>query len=41
MNNFFDYNNIDGTVVRLYCPKYMNNINAVGGLFILYQMIKK
>ena len=30
---FFDYNNIDGTVVGLYCPEYMNSINAVGWHF--------
>ena len=27
--HFLIYNNIDGTVVRLYCPEYMNSINAV------------
>ena len=27
---FFNYKNIDGTVVGLYCPPYMNSLNAVG-----------
>ena len=27
---FFDYENIEGTVVGLYCPSYMEDINAVG-----------
>lgn len=27
---FFDYQNIDGTVVGLYCPPYMSSLNAVG-----------
>ena len=27
---FFDYNNIEGTVVGLYCPPYMSSLNAVG-----------
>ena len=30
---FFDYENINGTVVGLYCPEYMNDINAVGWHF--------
>ncbi len=30
---FFDYNDINGTVVGLYCPEYMNDINAVGWHF--------
>lgn len=30
---FFDYENIKGTVVGLYCPEYMNDINAVGWHF--------
>ena len=30
---FFDYNDIKGTVVGLYCPEYMNSINAVGWHF--------
>lgn len=30
---FFDHNNINGTVVGLYCPEYMNSINAVGWHF--------
>lgn len=29
----FDYENIDGTVVGLYCPAYMNDLNAVGWHF--------
>lgn len=27
---FFDYQNIDGTVVGLYCPPYMSSLNATG-----------
>lgn len=27
---FFDYENIEGTVVGLYCPPYMSDLNAVG-----------
>ena len=27
---FFDYENIDGTVVGIYCPPYMAQLNAVG-----------
>ena len=27
---FFDYENVSGTVVGLYCPAYMNMLNAVG-----------
>ena len=27
---FFDYENIDGTVVGLYCPPYMSSLNATG-----------
>lgn len=27
---FFDYKDIQGTVVGLYCPSYMNSLNAVG-----------
>ncbi len=27
---FFDYKDIQGTVVGLYCPPYMNSLNAVG-----------
>ena len=27
---FFDYTSIEGTVVGLYCPPYMNSLNAVG-----------
>lgn len=27
---FFDYENIDGTVVGLYCPPYMSSLNAAG-----------
>ncbi len=27
---FFDYKNIEGTVVGLYCPPYMSYLNAVG-----------
>ena len=27
---FFDYENIEGTVVGLYCPPYMSYLNAVG-----------
>ena len=27
---FFDYENIKGTVVGLYCPAYMSNLNAAG-----------
>lgn len=27
---FFDYENIEGTMVGLYCPPYMSNLNAVG-----------
>ena len=30
---FFDYTDIKGTVVGLYCPEYMNDINAVGWHF--------
>lgn len=30
---FFDYENIQGTVVGLYCPAYMNDLNAVGWHF--------
>ncbi|HAG69629.1 MAG TPA: acetolactate decarboxylase [Lachnospiraceae bacterium] len=30
---FFDYENIKGTVVGLYCPAYMNDLNAVGWHF--------
>ena len=30
---FFDYQDINGTVVGLYCPEYMNDINAVGWHF--------
>ena len=30
---FFDYENISGTVVGLYCPEYMNDLNAVGWHF--------
>ncbi len=30
---FFDYDNIQGTVVGLYCPAYMNDLNAVGWHF--------
>ena len=26
----FNWNNIEGTVVALYCPEYMNDLNAVG-----------
>ena len=29
----FDYQNIEGTVVGLYCPPYMSNLNAVGWHF--------
>ena len=38
---FFDYNNINGTVVGLYCPKYMNDINAVGWHFHFISEDKK
>ena len=27
---FFDYENIEGTVVGLYCPPYMSHLNATG-----------
>ena len=27
---FFDYQNIEGTMVGLYCPPYMSDLNAVG-----------
>ena len=27
---FFDYENIEGTLVGLYCPSYMASLNAVG-----------
>ena len=27
---FFDYENVEGTVVGLYCPPYMSHLNAVG-----------
>jgi acetolactate decarboxylase len=27
---FFDYENIEGTIVGLYCPPYMSHLNAVG-----------
>ena len=27
---FFDYSDIEGTVVGLYCPKYMDKLNAAG-----------
>ena len=27
---FFDYTNIEGTLVGLYCPPYMSDLNAVG-----------
>ena len=27
---FFDYENIEGTIVGLYCPPYMSYLNAVG-----------
>ena len=27
---FFDYENIEGTIVGLYCPPYMSQLNAVG-----------
>lgn len=27
---FFDYENIEGTVVALYCPPYMDSLNATG-----------
>ena len=30
---FFDYENIEGTVVGLYCPEFMNDLNAVGWHF--------
>lgn len=30
---FFDYSDIDGTVVGLYCPDYMDRLNAVGWHF--------
>jgi alpha-acetolactate decarboxylase len=30
---FFDYENIKGTVVGLYCPEYMEDLNAVGWHF--------
>ncbi len=30
---FFDYENITGTVVGLYCPTYMDRLNAVGWHF--------
>ncbi len=30
---FFDYENIAGTVVGLYCPAYMSDLNAVGWHF--------
>ena len=30
---FFDYENIKGTVVGLYCPEYMSDLNAVGWHF--------
>ncbi len=30
---FFDYENISGTIVGLYCPDYMNDLNAVGWHF--------
>ena len=30
---FFDYENIEGTVVGLYCPPYMEDLNAVGWHF--------
>ncbi|MBQ9008735.1 MAG: acetolactate decarboxylase [Clostridia bacterium] len=30
---FFDYENISGTVVGLFCPNYMNDLNAVGWHF--------
>jgi acetolactate decarboxylase len=27
---FFDYENIEGTMIGLYCPPYMSHLNAVG-----------
>ncbi|MCR4656364.1 MAG: acetolactate decarboxylase [Lachnospiraceae bacterium] len=30
---FFDYEDIDGTVVGLYCPEYMKDLNAAGWHF--------
>ena len=27
---FFDYSNVEGTVIGLYCPPYMSSLNAVG-----------
>ena len=30
---FFDYENIEGTIVGLYCPPYMSYLNAVGWHF--------
>ena len=30
---FFDYENVDGTVVGLYCPPYMEKMNATGWHF--------
>lgn len=30
---FFDYENVSGTIVGLYCPGYMNDLNAVGWHF--------
>ena len=27
---FFDYENVEGTLVGLYCPSYMSGLNAVG-----------
>ena len=30
---FFDYSNIEGTVVGLYCPEYMDKLNASGWHF--------
>ena len=30
---FFDYENVSGTVVGLFCPAYMNMLNAVGWHF--------
>ena len=39
---FFDYENLDGTVVGLYCPSYMESLNAVGWHFhfISYDRLK-
>ena len=38
---FFDYKNIEGTLVGLYCPPYMASLNAVGWQSISRKILRK